>query len=79
MNGLGAYSSITTHKEARSNSVFCEVIGEPIKRLAYLIGEPIKATGKRALRKALVPRLCSNTRAAGLSPVLCVEQSDWMP
>ena len=29
------------------------LIGEPIKRLAYLIGEPIKLTGKRALRKAL--------------------------
>ena len=33
--------------------MLCEVIGEPIKRLAYLIGEPIKLTGKRARRKAL--------------------------
>ena len=33
--------------------MLCEVIGEPIKRLALLIGEPIKLTGKRALRKAL--------------------------
>ena len=33
--------------------VLCEVIEEPIKRLAQLIGEPIKLTGKRALRKAL--------------------------
>ena len=31
--------------------VLCEVIGEPIKRLAYLIEEPIKLTGKRALAK----------------------------
>ena len=29
------------------------MIGEPIKRLASLIGEPIKLTGKRALHKAL--------------------------
>ena len=34
-------------------AVLCEVIGEPIKRLAYLIGEPIKLTAKQALRKAL--------------------------
>ena len=34
--------------------MLCEVIGEPIKRLARLIGEPIKLTGKRALRKALL-------------------------
>ena len=34
-------------------AVLCEVIGEPIERLAQLIGEPIKLTGKRALRKAL--------------------------
>ena len=36
-----------------------EMIGEPIKRLAYLIGEPIKMTGKRALRKALCGALHS--------------------
>ena len=35
--------------------VLCEVIGVPIKRLAQLIGEPIKLTGKRALLKALQP------------------------
>ena len=34
-----------------SEAVLCEVIGEPIKRLALLIGDPIKLTGKRALRK----------------------------
>ena len=33
--------------------VLCEVIGEPIKRLAQFIGEPIKLTGKRTLGKAL--------------------------
>ena len=35
-----------------------EVIGEPIKQLAYLIGEPIELTGKRALRKALCGGAC---------------------
>ena len=33
--------------------MLCEVIGGPIKRLAKLIGEPIKLTGKQALRKAV--------------------------
>ena len=37
-------------------AVLCEVIGEPIKRLALLIGEPIKLTGEWALRKALALR-----------------------
>jgi hypothetical protein len=37
--------------------VLCEVIEEMIKRLAELIGEPIKLTGKRALRKALLVAL----------------------
>ena len=37
-----------------SGPVLCEVIEEPIKRSALLVGEPIKLTGKRALRKALV-------------------------
>ena len=36
-----------------AGTVLCEVIGEPIKRLAELIGEPIKLTGIQALRKAL--------------------------
>jgi hypothetical protein len=36
-----------------TDPVLCEVIEEPIERLASLIGEPIKLTGKRALRKAL--------------------------
>ena len=36
-----------------AHAVLCEVIGEPIKRSRYLIGEPIKLTGKQALRKAL--------------------------
>ena len=35
----------------RLRAVLCEVIGEPIKRLEKLIGEPIKLAGKRALRK----------------------------
>ena len=34
-------------------AVLCDVIGEPIKPLAQLIGEPIKLRGKPALRKAL--------------------------
>jgi hypothetical protein len=37
--------------------VLCEVIGEPIKRLAWFIGEPIILKGKRALRKALMGAL----------------------
>jgi hypothetical protein len=40
--------------------VLCEVIGEPINRLPQLIGEPIKLTGKRALRKALAPSQGTN-------------------
>jgi hypothetical protein len=36
------------------DTVLCEMIGEQIKRLAKLIEEPIKLTGKRALHKALV-------------------------
>jgi hypothetical protein len=39
------------------HAVLCEVIGEPIKRLAQLVGEPFILTGKRALRLALPPRL----------------------
>ena len=39
-----------------ASPVLCEVIEEPIKRLAELIGEPIKVTGERALRKALASR-----------------------
>ena len=38
--------------------MLCEVIGEPIKRLAEFIGEPIKLTGNRALRKALALTHC---------------------
>ena len=33
--------------------MLCDVIGEPTKRLAYLIREPINLTGKRVLGKAL--------------------------
>jgi hypothetical protein len=35
-------------------SVLNGVIGEPIERLTELIGEPIKLTGKRALRRMQV-------------------------
>ena len=39
--------------EQKVRAELCEMIGEPITRLAYLIGEPIILTGKRAPRKAL--------------------------
>ena len=42
--------------QRQEQAVLCEVIEEPIKQSAYLIGEPIKLTGKRALRKALGER-----------------------
>ena len=53
-------------------AVLCEVIGEPIKRLAYLIGGPIKLTSKRALRNAL-PMRCAPRRliaVAGENPAM---------
>ena len=51
--GVGLAGIFLAKLGAQVCPVLCEVIGEPNKRLAKLIGEPIKLTGKRALRKAL--------------------------
>ena len=45
---------------SRLRPVRCQVIGEPIKQTAELNGEPIKSTGKPALRIALpAPHIAS--------------------
>ena len=46
--------ALGAHTPPHPSPVLCEVIGEPIKRLAEFIREPVKLTGKRALRKALL-------------------------
>lgn len=55
MTLLNKYHNTCKLFRVMQDPVLCGLIGEPINQLAILTGEPLKLTGKQALRKALGP------------------------